>query len=201
MSPLQGEGDTLSPVLTEPKLVEALRLTIDIFRDFSPSQQLDSQNNDQQPAALIDTGQVGMWLTSNVVADTDSEAAKRPFTTGFAPLFSNGAASRVAIYPKGRLYIPSSTEKRQACWEFISALSRDRTNIQKDFPARISLAESQDFYSQMPAETPSIYAAYRPMFDLPPNDPYPHTTIANFWFLRVVDRALQGADVGRELSI
>lgn len=201
VTPFQGDGNARRPVFTDTKLIAALQSIIAIFRDFSPNQHLAGYvDYDQKPTDLINAGQVAMWLAVNFTFDTDDVAQRRPFTTSFVPVFSNESGGRLALFPKGGLYISSSTDQPQACWEFIKFLSRDLTNLQGDFPTRVSLAESQEFYLQAPASAPEIYQAYRPFLDTSTDDPYLHTIIANFWFLRAVDRALQGADLERELA-
>ncbi len=103
------------------------------------------------------------------------------------------------------LAISAATQQPAVCWAWLKYLSSDLVNLRGGFPARSSLAESDAFRRQAPSGAAAVYQAYRAAFQRTSSvaGAAPDRTqspIDYYWFLRAVDRALQGKDLGRELA-
>jgi hypothetical protein len=77
--------------------------------------------------------------------------------------------------------------------------------VQGGFPARISVAESDTFLKQVLPGTADVYKAYSIAFDrmsdtISEASNLHDSWIDFYWFFRAADRALQGADLDRELA-
>jgi hypothetical protein len=102
------------------------------------------------------------------------------------------------------LYIAAGTDKQQACWMWLRALSATTMDGIAGFPARRSAAQSDTTNQAMPgaAET---YQAYMQALERvgqvqPSGESFGPPPIDYYWFYRAIDRALQGRDLERELA-
>ena len=98
------------------------------------------------------------------------------------------------------LYISAGTDKQQACWTWLRALSATTLDGMAGFPARRSVAQSDTTNQAMPgaAET---YQAYMQALDRvgqvqPGGETFGTPPIDYYWFYRAIDRALQGKEPG-----
>jgi ABC-type glycerol-3-phosphate transport system substrate-binding protein len=128
---------------------------------------------------------------------------RQNYTRVIAPPPGAGQATPESIETSG-LYISAGTQQPEACWQWLKFLSNDLSALGSNFPARRSLAESQDFAQKAPEGAAAVYAAYRPLLDRAPTAGAQAASerpqVDMFWFFRAVDRALQGGDLDRELA-
>jgi ABC-type glycerol-3-phosphate transport system substrate-binding protein len=201
-----GTGDTAQPTFTGARVVQALRAYLALLRDTSPHKQLQGFTRQWMPdaQALIAQGRVGMWFDYGF--DTDQlrrQPSDQVRVAVVPPPLGQRALSADDFFVDG-LFISAKTQYVQACWTWLKALSEDSSGIRGSFPARISVAESQAFQAHAAPGAAKVYSIYRAALDrsseqVAESDPR-RTPIDFFWFYRAADRALQGADLERELD-
>jgi len=138
-----------------------------------------------------------------------SGSPSRPgYITAIAPPpLGTGPVSSSDIETTG-LYIAATTDQAAACWAWLKFLSDDITLVRAGwFPARRSLAESEAFHQQAPPGSSDVYAVYRTAMS---RTPAPQAGQVRFyalsqrmdpyWLFQAIERALQGADLERELD-
>ncbi len=205
---VRGTADEPQPNFTDPQVITAARFYVDLLKNYSPHTQIRGymhQRDDQDILQYVDAGQVGMWLDNSVYRG----AMSRPgYTRAIAPPpLGSGAVSPSDIETTG-LYIAATTEHPAACWAWLKFLSNDITHVRADwFPARRSLAESDAFQQQAPPGSTEVYAAYQTSLAQRSAAPSPQPRFAvlssrmdPYWFFQALERALQGADIERELA-
>lgn len=203
-----GSGDTLQPNFTDPKVLQAIRGYLDLLRSDSPHKQLPGyiRGDDSGNAAqLIEGGQVGMWLDYGTGFFNFGSADFSAFPRSIAPPpLNDGTVSGNDFAARG-LYISAQTQQIDACWSWLKYLSEDVSGLGGGFPARRSVATSDAFTHQAPPGAIDVYNAYIAAFERASNAVRPPESAAQpqidyFWFLRAIDRALQGKNLERELS-
>jgi len=195
-----GSAATLAPNFTDPQVQQAIKIYLDLLREASPHSRLtDYARNETEhnnAGALIDAGRVAMWLSFGV-----DERRASGWTLAAAPppgLRTVGPNDYVA----SGLYIAAKTQHRDACWTWLKFLSRDASTLHGVFPARRSLAESLTT-ATLPIGTAEVYSAYRAALERAPaidSAMAGTNAIDDYWFVRAMDRALQGQDLARELD-
>lgn len=205
-----GADDNEQPDYTDPKVQEAVQSYLTLLRDFSPNTEIQGYSQGGWSGdfyQLTNEGRVGMWFEFGIrfFGDTsqDFERAIAP------PPLSDGPLRTNSFFSPG-LYISPETENAQACWSWLKALSSDISGFENaGFPARISVAESEEFIQQARPGAAEVYAAYKEALSRPPSEEDdPRRTfdpdrvyVDTFWFYRAVDRALQGeGELDRELA-
>jgi ABC-type glycerol-3-phosphate transport system substrate-binding protein len=200
----QGSGETLRPNYTSPKVVEASRQVVDLLKHSSPHTRLNdyAQAGPQTDyGELTGQGRVAMWFAWGLYAYGQEQPR---FTMAMAaPPLAQGVLDTDDVSTTS-LYISANTDKQQACWALLRALSGTMLDGIGGFPARRSVAQSEAFNQGM-AGAAALYQAYTEALgrngQLAPGDNGPGTrTIDYFWFYRAIDRALQGKDLERELA-
>ncbi|MCG8350593.1 MAG: extracellular solute-binding protein [Chloroflexales bacterium] len=198
-----GSADALQANFTDERVIAALSQYLDLLRKNSPHQQLQGYRSASNPGiqtfTLVNTGRVGMWLDfggrSFIINAGGPETPA--FTTALAPPPLGATGATADDLRISGLYISAATEQPQACWEWISFLSRELTSlpIGFDFPARRSLADSEAFAAQAQPGAAAVYAAYSAALSRPDEGngatPLEQSMIDLFWFFQAVDRALQ----------
>jgi ABC-type glycerol-3-phosphate transport system substrate-binding protein len=204
-----GSGNATKPNLTDPALVQAVQRSIDLLRNTSPHTRLDGYRADEPLALgtsfeLVQNGRVGMWFDFGLdgVMIRIGGLEQPAFTRAIAPPpLGNSAATPNDIQPIG-MYISASSSAPDACWAWLSYLSRDTTLLGDAYPARRSLAESEVFLRTARPGAAAVYEAYRDALEQPQGGGVEggEALLDPFWFYQAVDRALQGADLERELE-
>jgi hypothetical protein len=123
------------------------------------------------------------------------------------PLGGSGLTTRDISELSG-LYISARSQQPEACWQWLRFLADDIGHVQQHlFPARMSLASSEAFLSAQPEGAANLYAAYREALERSEQIAEAGRSLATpaddldtFWFLRAVERGLQGGDLERELD-
>jgi ABC-type glycerol-3-phosphate transport system substrate-binding protein len=201
---VQGSGETLRPSYTDPKVLEAARKVVDLLKHNSPHARV----NDSAPAGqqgdygdLTGQGHAGMWFSWGLYAYGPEQPQ---FAMAIAPPPLAQSVLDADDLWTSSLYISANTDKQQACWTWLRALSATTLDGIAGFPARRSVAQSDTTNQSMPgaAET---YQAYMQALDRvgqvqPGGETFSTPPIDYYWFYRAIDRALQGHDLERELA-
>jgi multiple sugar transport system substrate-binding protein len=207
-SPTTGSGESQQPNLTNPKLAQAVRAYLDMVRTASPDTQLQGYKRgswSSESYNLVSQGRAAMWFDYGF--GFSSGLGGQP-TDGFEvaiapPPLSGGPIGSEDFFVRG-MFISAASQHAEECWAWLKTLSADAANVEGDFPARISAAESPAFLGKAPDGAAEVYAAYRAAFDRASPDAANRSwlgeTIDPYWFYRAVDRALQGEDLDRELA-
>jgi hypothetical protein len=194
--PTLGSDETLQPNFTDPKVILAVRTYLSVLRDFSPHQAFQGYRQgqpDDNGFSFFAQGHSGMFFGYGTAMD-------RPqgFTTAIAPppVESSLLTANDAM-PSSGLYISATTAHPAACWKWLKYLSSDLSILIDGFPARISLAESDDFSKRAPEGAREVYAAYRAAFTRgasasSTSEAFYDSAIDYYWFFSAVDQALQG---------
>lgn len=201
---VQRQGDTFQPNFTNPRLLEALQVYLDILRNYSPQKNLLEYRRvsiDSTTFQLVNEGRVGMWF-NYVYPSVFADGITFPVAMA-APLLGNKVVSTNYFQSSG-MYISATTQHPQACWEWLNYLSSEVGQLETSFPARRSTAESPAFAQQVLPGALTVYQTYSTVLQQPANDdftsPLPGSEIDYFWFYQAIDRALQGADLEQELA-
>jgi len=205
-TPTTGSGDALTLNFTDPKVIQGIQYYIDLMKNYSPHTKLEGYvAGDDSNSAFpqIASGHVGMWLDFGTYFFGLNRGGYQGFTRAIAPPpLENGLVTWNDFQESG-LYISANTPQPQACWTWVKYLSGVLAGVGGAFPARIALTTTDEYTQQAPAGAPEVAAAYRAAFDRLPSDDsatLAPTGIDYYWFLRAVDRALQGKDLERELA-
>jgi ABC-type glycerol-3-phosphate transport system substrate-binding protein len=197
---IQGSGETLRPSYTDPKVVQAGRKLVDLLKHSSPHSRLND-NGQAEYGELTGQGRAGMWFAWGLYAYGQDQP-------GFSMRMAAPPLSQAVLdtddVSTTSLYISAGTDKQQACWTWLQALSTTTLGGIGGFPARRSIAQSEAF-NQNVAGAAAVYQAYAEALDrtgtLAPGGNTPsRRQIDYFWFYRAIDRALQGKDIERELG-
>jgi ABC-type glycerol-3-phosphate transport system substrate-binding protein len=163
----------------------------------------DYAQRDQQIdyGELTGQGRAGMWFAWGLYAYGPGQPQ---FTMAMAAPPLAQAVLDTDDVSTTSLYISAQTDKQQACWAWLRALSTTTLDGIGGFPARRSVAQSETFNQSMAGAT-AVYQAYTQALDrigeLAPGGNLPGTPVIDyFWFYRAIDRALQGKDLERELA-
>ena len=204
--PTTGSGDAEKPNFTDPKVVQALKTYIDLLRNDSPHQRLQSyaRNADVDDVAHDDilNGQVGMWFDFGTSFLGEEQNADKNFTRAIAPPPLGGDAVTTNDFLVRGLYISAKTQQRDACWNWIKYLGNNLGALAGGFPARSSLAESNDFAQQALPGAADVYKAYHDALEKSGDqlEQTGATQVDYYWFFRAIDHAMQGKDLERELA-
>ncbi|MCG8353643.1 MAG: extracellular solute-binding protein [Chloroflexales bacterium] len=203
-SPTRGAAATEEPNFTDPKMAQAIRFYLDLLQNYSPHEQLTGYRRgeiiDEHVHQLIREGRIGMMFDYSA-----SSLRTLGFTPAVAaPPFGTSSATAHDFQTNG-LYISAATQHPLACWTWLKYLSGDVSGLGNQFPARLSLAESELFTSRNASGTADAYRGYLDVLARTPQAgntaaPFYRTEIDYFWFFRAIDRALHGADLEQELA-
>jgi hypothetical protein len=101
------------------------------------------------------------------------------------------------------VYIAAGNARSEACWRWITALSADLNFASaQGLPARLSLLDTVAAAPDAPTGLAEVVVAYRAALTSTSGPGTLNDTgdVSLFWLYRAVDRALQGADLERELE-
>ena len=160
--------DTADPpafTYNDPSVVEAMRwyanLTLEhgakpaFLTDITKLMGASSAYLDRE--SLINSGRVGMWTNVGTTAALFGEREGLNLGAAPVPIQVDGTRSGSLTTTSGH-FISSSTEHRQACWQWITFLSSKPAVVQ-GFPARHSVAESNEYRDRVGAELADAYMA------------------------------------------
>ncbi|MEM8531407.1 MAG: extracellular solute-binding protein [Chloroflexota bacterium] len=195
VSTTQG-NDPVQPNFTDPRLIKAVQWYIDLLRSTSPHTQLQGYTIDSWPTVgseAIFQGRAGMWFVFGLNSINNDSTT---FTTVLtSPPLSTGTVTTNRLRMLG-LHISANTNQPRACWTWLKHLTNDTSGLQGLFPANRSLITNQT----LPDGATEVYAAYDEALSQSTATPTNDAMIDYFWFLRAVDRALQGTDLAEELT-
>jgi ABC-type glycerol-3-phosphate transport system substrate-binding protein len=145
----------------------------------------------QEWQTILITGRAAMWSKSALIGGLGL-ASTADYESGVIPLprGPNGGHGSGYLNVSG-YFISSSTEARQACWQWISFLTEQPT-IGLGLPARISVAQSEAYRQHVGAETAAAYLASMEGVTQPPfshqfSDKHSWIGFANIWLYRAYD--------------
>ncbi|HJZ50322.1 MAG TPA: extracellular solute-binding protein [Roseiflexaceae bacterium] len=199
-----GSGETLRPTYTDPKVVQAARQVVDLLEHTSPHARLNDYAQTSQQidyGELTGQGRAGMWFAWGLYAYGRDQPG---FTMAMAPPPLAHSVLDADDIATTSLYISAGTDKQQACWTWLRALSASTLGGVGGFPARRSVAQSDTLNQNTPGSA-AVYQAYMQALDragqlAPGGDARGTPPIDYFWFYRAIDRGLQGRDLERELA-
>ncbi|HEX9372357.1 MAG TPA: extracellular solute-binding protein [Roseiflexaceae bacterium] len=201
-----GGGATLQPNFTAPKVVQAIRTYLDLLRTSSPHQRLTGYIRNEfqnQVVELVNAGRVGMWFDFGSNFLNLGPDATQDYTRAIAPPPLGTSAATANDFRVSGLYISARAQQPEACWAWLKYLGVQPMAPGGNFPARRSVAESDAFIKQALPGAAEVYKAYSAALERAPADnsaQADRSDIDYYWFLRAVDRGLQGQDLERELA-
>jgi hypothetical protein len=141
--------------------------------------------------ATLPDGGIAPWITS-----------PRRHVAGIASWITSPRRPMVALHHGSRrhgLFISAETEHVEQAWTFVAWLSGRVDALQGSYPARASLAASEEFAHQAPEGAAEVYAAYRELLDRPgkpfePPSESDEAPVDTYWYYQAVDRALKNPD-------
>lgn len=207
-APFSGAGDSLAPRFTAPEVAEAIRAYVGLLRDSSPHSSLPGYRRGsfiEAAGSMGQGGRLGMWYSGGfagvIITIGDGPAGAAPALAVAPPPIGQGGLSGADISSSG-LYIAAGSAHPEACWQWLSFLSRQAGGLGEQFPARSSVAASPAFLDQARPGAAELYAAYAEALARPDAlaAPEQERRADYFWLLQAIDRALQGGDLDRELA-
>lgn len=203
-SPEQKTDNGIRATFTDPKVIDAVRFYITFLRNYSPNQHLEGYTSapfSEDIHQLFHQGRIGLWLSTTFSGihageQRDSLIAVAPPPFGPSKLTTNDV--RVS-----GLFIAKQTQYPNACWAWIKYISAQPA-ASDVFSTRSSLFTEQLKRETTPGATDvsqtyqdrlaqSSYAAVL-------YGSFEQSPIDYFWFLKAVDRALQGEDLEQALA-
>ncbi|MCG8350137.1 MAG: extracellular solute-binding protein, partial [Chloroflexales bacterium] len=216
--PTQSDGTHVQPNFSDPQTLAAIRFFLDLLRNNSPHQQIEHYKRDHAMIApdwaeFARTGRAAMWFDNTEYTRYGGDASQYTFTHAVAPPpFGGSAVTPRDFHVVTGWFISAQTPYPEACWRWLRYLSAENSRILEvgRFPARISQAESAAFLEDATPGMAAVYAAYAAILDSSaPGSAAsryegrisPHSDrMDGYWFYQAIDRALQGADLERELA-
>jgi ABC-type glycerol-3-phosphate transport system substrate-binding protein len=200
-----GSGATLRPSFKGPDLAQATRVYLDLLRTSSPHQRLSGYTRGEfqtDAVELVSAGRVGMWFDFGAGFFGLGRLPTPDFTHAIAPPPLGDSAVTSNDFRVSGLYIAAQTQHPEACWAWLKYLSEQTAGRGSAFPARRSVVESAAFVSQALPGAAEVYKAYQTAMARTPGGGASETgpEVDYYWFLRAIDRGLQGADLERELD-
>ena len=169
-----GSGENIRPNYDDSDVVQAIQWYIDLAKTHQvmPDIQLYYRSEDTptdpneivDPYQLIQEGRAAMWFDwdqgSFGFGEILIEGEEDVLRTSSAPLpVGNGGLSGDDISTRG-FHISAQTEHTQACWDWLKFLSADISNLQGGTPARLSIAQSEEYIQQASTEAAEIAEVY-----------------------------------------
>ncbi|MEM8530752.1 MAG: extracellular solute-binding protein [Chloroflexota bacterium] len=202
-------GETgIRPRFTDPQVVAALRQYVDLLAATAPQQQfvatteaeIEEQVDIRQ---LFRAGQVAMMFDFGF-----SHVEERPeFVSRMAPPpFGDRAPTTNDVFPIG-MFISENADvpATEACLTWIKHLSTQAPLVADTFPARKSMAQSEEFLAQVPEGAEEVYSAYLEAFERGPVPDVARVPIIDpsfkwHWLYQAIDQALQGENLEEALE-
>ncbi|HEU4328641.1 MAG TPA: extracellular solute-binding protein [Roseiflexaceae bacterium] len=206
-----GQGEQARPTYTDPKVLEATRRFVDLILSSSPKKELDGYRGTVTLSTfeLVQQGRLAMWvsyeLPGALLGGVPPEAgvAAPPKTGIAAPPLPPTGLNPNSFGVRG-LYISANATDPQAVWRWVKFLSRSSGALYGRFPARSSVAQSEEFLRGLPEGAAGVYRAYSAALEQSPDAarsrpaPGGHET---YWYYRAVDRVLRGEERDLERAL
>jgi multiple sugar transport system substrate-binding protein len=149
---------------TDPSTVEALRwyagLTTEhdvkpvLLADITKLAGASSLTLERE--AMINEGRAAMWTSTGATAGVYGD--RSGLNLGAAPLPAKPGTAGGSYSGASGYFISAGTENPQACWQWITYLTGQPAAVQ-GLPARISVAESNEYRQQVGPERADVYLA------------------------------------------
>jgi multiple sugar transport system substrate-binding protein len=203
----QGSGESIRPNYTDSEVLAALNYYLDLLRNYSPHEQIEGYSAGSQgssdSSSLIHAGRLGMWFDFSFGIEFGGDPG---FVHAVAPLPIGDRPLTAGDFNVSGLHINAATEQPEACWTWMKYLSGQVFEMHNQFPARISVATSEEFLSQAEVGAAEVFAAYREALQETPREttgsmvPW-RGNIDYYWFYRALDQVLQGeADLEQAMA-
>ncbi|NOK59775.1 MAG: hypothetical protein GFH27_549285n299 [Chloroflexi bacterium AL-W] len=202
-------GETgIRPRFTDPQAVAALRQYVDLLAATAPQQQLvattEAETEEQVDIRqLFRAGQVAMMFDFGF-----THVEERPeFVARMAPPpLGDRAPTTNDVFPIG-MFISKNADvpATEACWTWIKHLNTQAPLVFDTFPARKSMAQSEEFLAQAPEGAEEVYSAYLAAFERGPVPDVARVPIIDpsfkwHWLYQAIDQALQGEHLEEALE-
>ena len=200
-------GGERIPRFTDEAVVQAIAQYITLLSEYSPHDEFSGYRSDGGFVAmggLTEEGRVGMWYSGRlgrlvIRIGGPEERAQRPDIAIAPPPLGRGGLTG-ADFSSDVMMIAAGSANPEACWTWLKFLSEQTGGLGESFPARSSVATSEAYLSQARPGAAELYAAYSAALADPASAENPYTGVDLFWLFQAVDRAMQGADLERELA-
>ncbi|WP_119066264.1 ABC transporter substrate-binding protein [Aggregatilinea lenta] len=214
---------------TDPATVEAIRRVLDLARDgYIDYSELASTGN-AVTISVVEGGATPLYtetlhgigsigglggggmvaIASSAGSGDEAGAPAQPQTVDPLVTFPHGSVYTPMSYDISAAYISANTASVEACYRFISELSR-RPDLLTEMPARHSLINSSDIASIQGQETAQFYQTMEALLQSPNTVLFPTglsfnpatagDTLLPFWLNRAFDHyIMEDADLETEL--
>lgn len=209
-----GSGDSVRPNFDDPVVVDAIQWYIDLWQQHDvmpkptfPYQQAMAERQTPDPYQMIQQGRVGMWFDYGygMFSQMPGQRDAPDIGVQIAPLpIGAHGLSTSDIDSNSVLRIAADTPNPQACWEWMKFLSGNMSLRQWGIPARLSVAQSEEFLAQAPPDTAALLNVYTAT--LAGNAERSVTSgnqqsIANYWLYKAITQTIdEGADLEEGLQ-
>lgn len=199
-----GSGASLEPNFSDDAVAAAINEYLELLEAASPHTSLGGYRSDTsfspEPFALTQNGRAGMWYSYGgfgvIIRIVEREGAPEPTIAVAPPPAGPNGPSLSGINSEG-MYISAQSANPEGCWEWLKFLSTQPGVLGERFPARSSVANSAEYQAQARPGSAEVYAAYAEALQKPVES---GDEIELYWLYQAADRALQGADLERELE-
>jgi multiple sugar transport system substrate-binding protein len=200
-------GGEPAPRFIDEAVAQAIAQYITLLGDYSPHGELSGYRDEggfMGVGGLAEEGRVGMWYSGGIGRMViriggPEEQAQRPDVAIAPPPLGQGGLTG-ADFSSDAMAIAARSASPEACWAWLTFLSEQTGGLGESFPARSSLATSEAYLSQARPGAAELYAAYAAALADPDSAVDPYAGVDLFWLFQAVDRAMQGADLERELA-
>ena len=218
-----GSGKDARPSFDDPVAVKAIQWYIDLAKvhQVTPAFKLPYSPTDQgedKSYELVQNGRAGMWFDYGTgfepgIAQDGPQGAQAPeppkWEKGYAPLPVGAKGLQSGdLYARG-FYISAKSAQPQGCWEWMKFLSNDTSNLNGDYPARTSVAQSAAYTASADPRQVAIYKLNAEALGKPSaiNPGLNALYAANqfgvdmYWFSKAIDETIdKGADLAAGLK-
>lgn len=200
-------GGEPAPRFTDEAVAQAIAQYITLLADYSPHGELSGYRNEGGFSAvggLAEEGRVGMWYSGGIgrmvirIGGPEEQAQRPDIAIAPPPLGRGGLTG--ADFSSDAMLIAARSASPGACWAWLKFLSEQPAGLGESFPARSSVAASEAYLAQARPGSAELYAAYSAALADPDSVRDPYAGVDLFWLFQAVDRAMQGADLERELA-
>ncbi len=188
-----GSGFNAQPHFTDPTVLRAIQWYLDLsaVHKVAPKPTFTYKQNTYfgaETQELIQQGRAGMWFTWGI-----QPPEPLGFTIGNAPLPVGQGGVSSADARTHALFISAQTQQAEACWAWMSFLSRYPPREDAYIPARLSIAESSDWQSQAMTDTVNLYQTYRTAIaeGQPVNETSGWQSIDWYWFYDALTQVVE----------
>ncbi len=210
-----GRGDSVRPNFDDPAVVDAIQWYIDLWQQhdvmpkpvFPYKRAMFERQTQDTYQTMIQQGRMGMWFDYGYGMFSQMPGQREAPDIGvqIAPLpIGAHGLSTSDIDSNSVLRMAADTPNPQACWEWMKFLSGNMSLRQWGIPARLSVAQSEEFLAQASPDTAALLNVYTATLagnagrDVTSGN---QQSIANYWLFKAITQTIEeGADLGEGLQ-